>query len=1037
VAEQIIIEFIGDASKLAPAIDVLENLGQIDAKAAQSFRNSNAELAKRETTLKKVTAEEHKQVKTLKDVEKAMDSLANSFIEGFQEGIVDSLAEAGVSVKDFEKSLKGLSNQTDTAASSQDSLKKQLREMTAQLAQLEVQEKRNTKEYAELVDQAGKVKDAIADAGDAISNAGSDTKGLDNLISLAGGVAGGFAVAQGGMALFGDESEEMQKTLLKVNAAMAILQGLQQIQDLMSKRQFASLSALIGLQRVQVIQTNLQTAAESKNVVVRWIAVKAQTALNAVMAANPIFLVIGAIAAMSAALAYFSDGAEKAKEKQNELNKSILEGKKANLDYIQNINNQTEEIELANVEAIGKSEKDKYDIKLKYAKQNLKLQEDYINQNLKLMNIDDIDAAENKRSDLKQKLKLIELEEIARVRKEREKNDKEAADKAKDNAKKAADEAKKARENELKSELAFAEAKAMLATDYKTELTTRRNVLNAKRALDLNAENLTAGEKYKINIEYYKNLANLDKEVAIDEYKNKVMYTESKLNYAEKGSQREYYLKKELIKQNQEVELREAELSITNKAELLNKKILIESKYFNQLRELNKETERKIVEDSINIRLSAVNSQLADLQTASVSETNGEVLSLKKQAIDEQAALDVTAAKNEIVNAELLAAKLKEIKAKSNADKRALDEANYNSQLQFSTDITNIEFENEKKRLQLQLAGTDATLAQRIAARKRIKQIAKDQLDEEYYQNELKLQSEEEYLKKKAELESKYLDLEIQTAQEKQARKNEIINAGFDVLKQVADAYFEAEQAQIQARLDTELKRIDEQKTKELENANLTEQQKADINAKYREKERAIRRKAAEDEKQAKITQALINGALAITNILATMPKFDFGVATALAIGASIASTGIAVAKIKSTPIPAFKTGTKNAPAGYALVGEEGPEIVKLKGGEKIYKYADSMRIADAWRGGMAASADEILTMGGKLPIVNSEAISNTYVNSRGDLHIDYNKLGKAVASQLPKPVVNNIMMDENGFTKYILDSGNKTNIKNERYTFK
>jgi hypothetical protein len=653
------------------------------------------------------------------------------------------------------------------------------------------------------------------------------------------------------------------------------------------------------------------------------------------------------------------------------------------------------------------------------------------------MNIDDIDAAENKRSDLKQKLKLIELEEIARVRKEREKNDKEAADKAKDNAKKAADEAKKARENELKSELAFAEAKAMLATDYKTELTTRRNVLNAKRALDLNAENLTAGEKYKINIEYYKNLANLDKEVAIDEYKNKVMYTESKLNYAEKGSQREYYLKKELIKQNQEVELREAELSITNKAELLNKKILIESKYFNQLRELNKETERKIVEDSINIRLSAVNSQLADLQTASVSETNGEVLSLKKQAIDEQAALDVTAAKNEIVNAELLAAKLKEIKAKSNADKRALDEANYNSQLQFSTDITNIEFENEKKRLQLQLAGTDATLAQRIAARKRIKQIAKDQLDEEYYQNELKLQSEEEYLKKKAELESKYLDLEIQTAQEKQARKNEIINAGFDVLKQVADAYFEAEQAQIQARLDTELKRIDEQKTKELENANLTEQQKADINAKYREKERAIRRKAAEDEKQAKITQALINGALAITNILATMPKFDFGVATALAIGASIASTGIAVAKIKSTPIPAFKTGTKNAPAGYALVGEEGPEIVKLKGGEKIYKYADSMRIADAWRGGMAASADEILTMGGKLPIVNSEAISNTYVNSRGDLHIDYNKLGKAVASQLPKPVVNNIMMDENGFTKYILDSGNKTNIKNERYTFK
>jgi hypothetical protein len=44
-------------------------------------------------------------------------------------------------------------------------------------------------------------------------------------------MASGFAVAQGAMGLFGAESEEVEKTLLKVQSAMALSQGLSTIAD--------------------------------------------------------------------------------------------------------------------------------------------------------------------------------------------------------------------------------------------------------------------------------------------------------------------------------------------------------------------------------------------------------------------------------------------------------------------------------------------------------------------------------------------------------------------------------------------------------------------------------------------------------------------------------------------------------------------------------------------------------------------------------------------------------------------------------------
>lgn len=54
--------------------------------------------------------------------------------------------------------------------------------------------------------------------------------------------------------------------------------------------------------------------------------------------------------------------------------------------------------------------------------------------------------------------------------------------------------------------------------------------------------------------------------------------------------------------------------------------------------------------------------------------------------------------------------------------------------------------------------------------------------------------------------------------------------------------------------------------------------------------------------------------------------------------------------------------GTPAAPPGYAIVGEEGPEIVKFRGGETVYPHAESAAMMAGYRGGPWASSNAGVT---------------------------------------------------------------------------
>jgi hypothetical protein len=92
-----------------------------------------------------------------------------------------------------------------------------------------------TKAFKEMEQEAGKLKDQIGDTSQRIKTLASDTVRIDTVVSAVQGITAGFQIAQGAAALFGSENEDLQKSLLKVQGAMALATGVQQVANLLNK----------------------------------------------------------------------------------------------------------------------------------------------------------------------------------------------------------------------------------------------------------------------------------------------------------------------------------------------------------------------------------------------------------------------------------------------------------------------------------------------------------------------------------------------------------------------------------------------------------------------------------------------------------------------------------------------------------------------------------------------------------------------------------------------------------------------------------
>jgi len=140
--------------------------------------------------------------------------------------LADSLIVAETVAKKFGSTITEGATKTE-------SLRGKLAKAREELVRMEQAGLGGTKAFRDMQVQAGKLQDEIGDVKNAVRALASDTLGLDAGIGAIRGVVAGFTAYQGVLGLAGIESKEFEKTLIKINGAMAVLQGLQEITNLL------------------------------------------------------------------------------------------------------------------------------------------------------------------------------------------------------------------------------------------------------------------------------------------------------------------------------------------------------------------------------------------------------------------------------------------------------------------------------------------------------------------------------------------------------------------------------------------------------------------------------------------------------------------------------------------------------------------------------------------------------------------------------------------------------------------------------------
>jgi len=210
-----------------------------------------------ETSSLKATVNEINQIND-KVVEGAQESAKK--VKGFFGSIASSFS-AAFSGGEVKKALDNQTKAIDNLGKSGKSLTGQLRGLKAELAQLEIAGQDGTEAFNELLIAAARLEDQIGDTRDRVRILASDTFKFDAAVGATQALASGFEVAQGAAALFGSESEDLQKVIAKVTAATAVANGVQQIADLIKQESALKTAVLTGAQTAYNLVVGQSTGA--------------------------------------------------------------------------------------------------------------------------------------------------------------------------------------------------------------------------------------------------------------------------------------------------------------------------------------------------------------------------------------------------------------------------------------------------------------------------------------------------------------------------------------------------------------------------------------------------------------------------------------------------------------------------------------------------------------------------------------------------------------------------------------------------------
>lgn len=292
--------------------DMAADMGEFQRNVG-NYAVANGDLKKKYDDLVGTLASLQAQYAKLSDEQK-------SGAEGQQlaasiEEVSQAAKETKQSIEEHNEALEEARRSLGETGGKTSSVKRDLKELVLEIANLTIEYQNLSEEeqasaegqaladhIRDLTEQAGVLKDAIADTNQAISNAASDTRGFDQIGGALQLAIDGFGLATGAAEMFGISSEDLAQIQTKLQAAIAASNAMQSIQNTLQAQSAVMQGVNLVQTRLRAAAENLHTAAKGKGVIATAALTAAQWAFNAAANANPIGLLVVAIVAAIAAV---------------------------------------------------------------------------------------------------------------------------------------------------------------------------------------------------------------------------------------------------------------------------------------------------------------------------------------------------------------------------------------------------------------------------------------------------------------------------------------------------------------------------------------------------------------------------------------------------------------------------------------------------------------------------------------------------------------------------------------------------------------
>lgn len=223
------------------------------------------------------------------------------------------LKEMDASIGNFQRNVGNYPNSMGGMVNSFANLKQELRATKIAMEELDPA----SKEYAEAMARAAEITHELSEQQEMIRYSSPDLGDqLNNIRGVVANLAAGYSAVNAAMGLFGAKNEELKEALLKVQQAMALVQGLQGLDGLWKRTTGLSNAMKVWLKtekdatvqtKAMATATKADATAKKTDTVATEGATVAQKGLNAAMKANPIGMIIVAITALIGVFTLFKD----------------------------------------------------------------------------------------------------------------------------------------------------------------------------------------------------------------------------------------------------------------------------------------------------------------------------------------------------------------------------------------------------------------------------------------------------------------------------------------------------------------------------------------------------------------------------------------------------------------------------------------------------------------------------------------------------------------------------------------------------------